>query len=191
MNRPYLGAYSRTHALRPLHSAASLFVCFFAALLLLGDCTAAWAELSARGAFVLIKKIPPGEDLSAVSKFMGAYTSEKVIDAKGGIKLRRWGTSDDKWFIEVLHNGSLVRASRITWSAASRGEQQTIFAQLTTAGKNFFGRTGKFHGSEEAEWGSFDEKWLVRVKMGSSIEDGVTMLSGIRDNRMESAKYGF
>ena len=180
-------------AMKERRSNCAMYVraALLAVLLCLACCTPLRAELSAQGAFVLIKKIPPGEELAAVNKFMGAYTSERVLDAKAGIKVRRWGSPDDRWFIDVLHNGSLVRASRITWHTDSRSEQQTIFAQLTAAGRKFFGRAGKFCGSGEAEWESFDAKWLVRAKMGGGIEDGVTILSGIRDNRMESAKYGF
>ncbi len=174
-----------------IYSVGSVVLFILTALLLCIDSRAARAELSAQGAFVLIKSIPPGESIAAVDKFLGKPAEERTLDQKSGIKVRRWGTPDDSWFMEVLHNGSLVRASRITWSVRSKGEQQTVFAQLTTAGRKFFGRAGKFRGSTEAEWSSFDDKWLVSVKLGDSIEDGVTVLSGIRGDRMESGKYGF
>ena len=170
----------------------AIFMAFFLVpQLLFGGCAPLWAELSAQGSFVLIRKIPPGEEMTSVNKFLWEYSSEKNVGAKDGIKIRRWGSEEDDWFVDVLHNDSLVRASRITWRTSSRGEQQRVFAQLTTAGKKFFGRTGKFRGTSEAEWSSFEEKWLVRVHIGSTVEDGVTMLSGIRDKRMDSAKYGF
>jgi hypothetical protein len=149
------------------------------------------ADLSASGAFTLIRKIPPGEEISEAAKFLGEYESEKTVDAKEGIKIRRWGTPKDEWVFDVLHDGVLVRATRITWVTGSRREQQTIFAQLTSEGKKFFGKTAVFHGFTEAEWTDFGEKWLVLARQGDGPAGGVALLSGIRDAVMDSGKYGF
>jgi hypothetical protein len=92
---------------------------------------------------------------------------------------------------DVLHDGKLVRAARITWITNSRREQQIIFAQLTGEGKKFFGRRAVYNGSTDANWSDFGEKWVVRAKQEDALEDGVTLLSGIRDATMGSAKYGF
>jgi hypothetical protein len=153
--------------------------------------TCSWADLSAAGAFTLLRKIPPGENLAAVSKFLGQHASEKTVDAKEGIKLRKWGALDDNWTFETLHDGSLVRAARITWITGSRGEQQKIFGQLTGEGRRFFGKAATYRGRTVAEWTDFGEKWLVRARQGEGATDGVTLLSGIRDALMDSGKYGF
>jgi hypothetical protein len=149
------------------------------------------AVLSPSGAFTLIRRIPPGESLEDASKFLGNHVSEKTVDAKEGIKIRRWGTADEKWFFEVLHDGSLVRAARVNWVTVSRSEQQKLFGQLTGEGKRFFGKGATFRGRTEAEWTDFGEKWLVRARQGEGMTDGVTLLSGIRDAEMDSGKYGF
>jgi hypothetical protein len=149
------------------------------------------ANLSASGAFTLIQRIPPGEEMEDAVKFLGVHASERTIDAKTGIKVRRWGKESDKWVFDVLHDGDVVRAAKITWITTSRREQQTIFAQLTSQGRKFFGRGGLFHGKSEAEWKDFGEKWLVLAKQEQEISSGVTLLSGIRDARMDSGKYGF
>lgn len=166
-----------------------LFLVAFCVLFL--DGYPAFAELSASGAFSLIRKIPPGEDMKAAGTFLGEYSSEKIVDEKAGIKIRSWGTPDDEWYFDVLHDGKVVRACRITWTTNSRGRQQTIFAQLSTAGKQFFGKPGVFRNQMETEWTDFDGKWLVRAKQGANAWDGVMLLSGIRDQRMDSGKYGF
>jgi hypothetical protein len=149
------------------------------------------AVLSPSGAFTLIRRIPPGESLDDASKFLGKHVSEKTVDTKEKIKLRRWGTADDKWFLEVLHDGSLVRAARINWVTVSKGEQQKIFGQLTGEGRRFFGKGATYKGQMEAEWTDFGEKWLVLARQGNGPTDGVTLLSGIRDAEMGSEKYGF
>ncbi|MDR0649757.1 MAG: hypothetical protein LBF92_10540 [Synergistaceae bacterium] len=149
------------------------------------------AVLSPSGAFTLIRRIPPGEPLGDAAAFLGQHVSEKTVDSKEGIKIRRWGTASDKWFFEVLHDGSLVRAARINWVTASRGEQQKIFGQLTGEGRRFFGKGATYRTRTEAEWTDFGEKWLVLARQGEGPTDGVTLLSGIRDAEMDSGKYGF
>ena len=149
------------------------------------------AVLSPSGAFTLIRRIPPGEELAEAVKFLGPHASEKTVDSKEGVKIRKWGTAQDKWFFEVLHDGTLVRAGRVSWVTDSRGEQQKIFGQLTGEGRRFFGKAATFKGRTEAEWTDFGEKWLVRARQGESYADGVFLLSGIRDALMDSGKYGF
>jgi hypothetical protein len=149
------------------------------------------AVLSPSGAFALIRKVPPGEGVAEASKFLGKHASEKTVDSKEGIKIRRWGMPEDKWFFEVLHDGSLVRAARVSWITGSRGEQQKIFGQLTGEGRRFFGKAAAYNGRTEAEWKDFGEKWLVRARQGEGPTDGVVLLSGIRDALMDSGKYGF
>ncbi|MDR3254335.1 MAG: hypothetical protein LBT31_02035 [Synergistaceae bacterium] len=163
--------------------AALLAIAFFA--------SASFANLSASGAFTLLRKIPPGEDVADAVKFLGVHATERTVDAKTGIKVRRWGTEKDKWVFDVLHDGLVVRAARITWITVSKRDQQMIFGQLTSEGRKFFGRGGEFHGKEEAEWRDIGEKWLVIAKMEKELSNGVTLLSGIRDARMDSGKYGF
>jgi hypothetical protein len=165
------------------------FHVFLAAFFSILACAgASFAELSASGAFTLIRTVPPGEEMASAVEFLGAHASERTIDAKKGIKVRRWGAQKDKWVLDVLHDGDVVRAARVTWLTKSLRERQTIFAQLTGAGKNFFGKSAVFHGKVEAEWTDFGEKWLVRARQG---DDGVALLSGIRDALMDSGQYGF
>jgi hypothetical protein len=161
--------------------------CFF----LLCMCAPSWGELSASGAFTLLGRIPPGEDMAEAVKFLGEHASEKTLNAKEGIKIWRWGAPSDKWMFDVLHDGKLVRAARITWITSSRREQQVLFAQLTGEGRKFFGKRATYNGNTDANWSDFGEKWIVSARQGDSPEDGVTLLSGIRDSDMGSAKYGF
>jgi hypothetical protein len=150
----------------------------------------AFADLSGRYAFTLIQKVPPGELLADASEFLGRHVSERAASGGDGMKIRRWGTQSDSWILEVLHDGDTVRATRVTWTTKAKRDQQIIFSQLTTAGKNFFGKAGKFKGLTEAEWGDFGGRWIVRAKIGEGSQ-GVSLLSGIRDERMDSGKYGF
>jgi hypothetical protein len=149
------------------------------------------AVLSPSGAFTLIRRIPPGEEIAEAAKFLGQHAAERTVDSKEGIKIRRWGTADDKWFFEALHDGTLVRATRVSWVTGSRAEQQKIFGQLTGEGRRFFGKGASYKGRTEAEWTDFGEKWLVRTRQGEGPTDGVFLLSGIRDALMDSGKYGF
>ena len=151
----------------------------------------AFAALSAAAGFSLIRKVPPGEDLVSAGKFLGTYTSEILIDAKAGIKVRRWGDESDSWFFDALHDGKEIKATRVKWTTKSVGEQQSIFAQLTTAGKNAFGRRGKFAGQNEISWSDFEGRWLIVARYGGSVTDGTTLLSGIRSKAFDSGKYGF
>jgi hypothetical protein len=171
--------------------SARVYRTFLSCVFLFCLCAPSWGDLSAPRAFTLLGKIPPGEDMAEAVKFLGKHTSEKTIDAKEGIKIWRWGAQSDKWMFDVLHDGKLVRAARITWMTNSRREQQIIFAQLTSEGRKFFGRRATYRGSTDANWSDFGEKWIVRAKQGDALEEGVTLLSGIRDATMGSAKYGF
>lgn len=150
--------------------------------------TPVWADLSAKSAFTLIRRVAPGDDIREASAFLGDYASER---AAHDMKVRRWGTIDDEWFFDVLHDASQVRATRITWVTKGRRDQQTTYAQLTAEGKRFFGAVGTFNGFEEAEWREMGGKLLVRVRMGKNLEEGVTLLTGIRNDPMSSEKYGF
>lgn len=147
--------------------------------------------LSAADAFSLIRRVPPGEDLAAAGKFLGAYTSEAALDATGALKVCKWGNESDPWFFEALHDGKEIMATRVKWTTKSVAEQQSIFAQLTTAGKKAFERRGKFAGSNEISWNDFDGRWLIVARYGGSVTDGATLLSGIRTKEFNSAKYGF
>ena len=148
------------------------------------------AALSGSGAFVLIQKVAPGTELADASTFLGTYASEEAAEG-AGMKIRRWGDEDDDWMLDVLHDGSVVRATRIIWNTDTKREQQTIFSQLTTAGKKYFSRTAKFQGLDQAEWVEMDGKLLVRARIEPELSDGVTLLTGIRNDAMESGKYGF
>ena len=149
------------------------------------------AALSAKAAFTLIEKVPPGEYYPDAKKFLGPHAAERTVDIGDGIKITRWGKPGDSWIFEVLHDEEDVRATRITWRTKSKGEQQTIFSQLTTAGKNFFGHPAAFKGTGEAQWNDFGGRWIVRARIESDITRGVTLLSGIRDNVMGSERFGF
>ncbi|MDR1650376.1 MAG: hypothetical protein LBR87_01160 [Synergistaceae bacterium] len=149
------------------------------------------AALSAKGAFILLDKVPPGEYLPDAREFLGRPASSRVMDKNLGVGVLRWGSSGDSWFLDVLHDADTVRATRVTWRTKSRGEQQAIFSQLTTAGKNFFGRPAAFRGLSEAEWNDFGGRWIVVARIESDVTRGVTLLSGIRDQAMGSDKFGF
>jgi hypothetical protein len=152
---------------------------------------ASYADLSAQSAFTLIEKVPPGEYYPDAREFLGLPVAERTIDIGQNIKITRWGKSSDTWIFEVLHNEEDVRATRITWRTKSKGEQERIFSQLTTAGKNFFSKPGTFKGTKETEWSDFGNRWIVRLKIGDDLNKGVTLLSGIRDSVMGSDKFGF
>ena len=149
------------------------------------------AALTANSAFVLIQKVPPGEYLPDAKAFLGAPSSERVVDMSLGIKIIRWGRQDDTWTLDVLHDEDTVRATKIIWRTKSRSEQQTIFSQITTAGKNFFGKPAAFNGMNEAEWSDFGGRWIVRATIEQDMTKGVILLSGIRDANMDSGKFGF
>lgn len=160
-----------------------------AAVLAIG--TSAYADLSAKSAFTLTTKVSPGTEFKEATGFLGKHSGEWTVDEAARMKVRRWGTPSDEWYFDVLHNGTVVRATRIIWVTKSRRDQQHKFSQLTTEGKRFFGVSGKFKGSSVAEWTELEDALLINVTMGDKPEDGVTMLTGIRNDKMESAKYGF
>lgn len=147
--------------------------------------------LSASGGFSLIRKVPPGEDLASAKKFLGQHASEISVNAKEGLKVWRWGSENDPWFFDALHDGREIKATRVTWTTKSVREQQNIFAQLSTAGKNSFGKRGKYVGSNEVGWTDFDGRWLIVARYGASAADGTTLLSGIRSKEFDSGKFGF
>jgi hypothetical protein len=151
----------------------------------------AWAELSAKSAFILLEKSPPGEYYPDVKAFLGSASAERTVDIEKDIKITRWGKKAESWMFEVLHDAEQVRAVRITWNTASKSERQRIFSQLTTAGKYFFGSAAAFKGTEEAQWADFDGRWITRARIESDAKKGVTLLSGIRDAAMGSDRYGF
>ncbi|MDR1965160.1 MAG: hypothetical protein LBQ36_00500 [Synergistaceae bacterium] len=161
------------------------------ALLMLLHEAPARAALSANAAFTLLGKVPPGEYMPDAKAFLGLPSSERSIDANKNVKVTRWGKQSDSWIFDVLHDEDTVRATRIVWRTKTKSEQQTIFSQLTTAGKGFFGKPATFRSMDEAEWSDFDGRWIVRAKIETDIAKGVTLLSGIRNNVMDSASFGF
>ena len=162
-----------------------LSVGFFSAFLLWG--TPSWADLSPSGAFALIKRVPPGESVERVSDFLGAHLSERLLNDEGTMKVRRWEVAC-KWFLDVLHDGKQVRAARVVWLTPARGEQSRIFAGLTSAGREQFGRSASFSNRKEARWSQLEGRWIV---VAALEEKGVTLLSAIRDRVKDSSKYGF
>jgi hypothetical protein len=150
----------------------------------------AWADLSAKAAFLLLEKVPPGENYPDARQFLGLPSAEKTVDIEKDIKITRWGKSADSWTFEVLHDAEQVRATRITWRTATKSDQQRIFSQITTAGKNFFGSAAIFKNMEEAQWEDFGGRWITRARIETGYS-GVTLLSGIRDAAMGSDRYGF
>jgi hypothetical protein len=151
----------------------------------------AGAALSANAAFTLIERVPPGEYYPDAREFLGSPSAERTVDIGNGIKVTRWGKLSDSWIFEVLHDAEDVRATRITWRTKSKGDQQTIFSQLTTIGKKFFGKSAAFKGTTEAQWEDFGGRWIVRARIEAELERGVTLLSGIRDSAMGSDRFGF
>jgi len=149
------------------------------------------AALSAKSAFTLLEKVPPGEYYPDAKDFLGPPSSERTVDNEAGVKVTRWGKSGDTWIFEVLHDEEDVRATRITWRTKSKSEQQSIFSQLTSAGKTFFGKPASFKGMTEAQWDDFGGRWITRAKIENDIAKGVTLLSGIRDAAVGSDKFGF
>jgi len=150
-----------------------------------------YATLSARSAFTLLEKVPPGEYYPDAKNFLGSPSSERVVDIGEGIKITRWGRHNDTWIFEVLHDDEDVRATRITWRTKTKSDQQTIFSQLTTVGKQYFGKTAVFSGMNEAQWDDLGGRWIVRARLEEDLARGVTLLSGIRDNVMGSERFGF
>ena len=149
----------------------------------------ALADLSPRSAFVLVRRVAPGDTFKDATAFLGAHAAEWGME--GGLKLRRWGTAADEWIFDVLHDARVVRATRITWNVRGRRDQQRLFSQLTTEGRKFFGFAAKFRGQTEAEWTELDGTLLVRAKLEDAPEGGVTLLTGIRQDKMQSETYGF
>ena len=172
-------------------STASVVLILAVILFALLSESPSYATLSARSAFTLLEKVPPGEYYPDAKNFLGSPSSERIVDIDGGIKITRWGRPDDTWIFEVLHDNEDVRATRITWRAKTKSDQQTIFSQLTTVGKQFFGKTAKFNGMNEAQWDDLGGRWIVRARLEEDIARGVTLLSGIRDNVMGSDRFGF
>jgi hypothetical protein len=168
---------------------ASIFA--LAAIFFLTAPPPADASLSAKSAFTLLEKAPPGEDLAAAKKFLGPASYERDADAKLGMKILRWGSPEDSWRLEMLHDIDTVRATRIIWKTKTLREQQNIFSQLTTEGNRFFGTRASFSGKNAAEWSDFDGRWIVRATLEGEVRKGVTLLSGIRDAVMGSEQYGF
>ena len=162
-----------------------VFVGFLFVFLLLD--TPSWADLSPSGAFTLIKRVPPGESIDRVSDFLGEPLSDRLLNDEGTMKIRRWEV-EGKWFLEVLHDGKQVRAARVTWLTPARGEQSRIFAGLTSAGREQFGRSASFSNRKEARWSELEGRWIV---VAALEEKGVTLLSAIRDRIKDSSKYGF
>ena len=162
-----------------------VFVGFLFVFLLLD--TPSWADLSPSGAFTLIKRVPPGESIDRVSDFLGEPLSDRLLNDEGTMKIRRWEVAG-KWFLDVLHDGKQVRAARVVWLTPARGEQSRIFAGLTGAGREQFGRSASFSNRKEARWSQLEGRWIV---VAALEEKGVTLLSAIRDKIKDSSKYGF
>jgi hypothetical protein len=174
-----------------MRRAARFFVLLFAAALAASWANPAFAALSAQKAFVLIRSVPPGEEIERAAEFLGTNSTERSINGAAGIKIRRWGGQEDEWFLELLHDGRLVMASRVTWRTKTKRDQQTVFSQLTSAGKKYFGRTAKFKSQTEAEWTEAGGTLLVKAVMKEALSEGVILLTGVRDKEVNSGKYGF
>jgi hypothetical protein len=162
-----------------------------AALAVLVMAGTAAADLSAKAAFTLIERVPPGEYYPDARRFLGPPSAERTVDIGEGIKITRWGKPADSWVFEVLHDADDVRATRITWRTKSKGDRYVIFSQLTTAGNAFFGRPAAFKGEGEAQWDDFGGQWIIRARIEEDLSRGVTLLSGIRDSAMGSDRFGF
>ncbi len=176
---------------RDVFVAIAMFVLliFFAVLALALFAEDASAELSPRGAFVLVRRVAPGDAFKDATAFLGTYAAE--WDAADNLKVRRWGTAADEWIFDVLHDARVVRATRVTWHVRGRRDQQRLFAQLTTEGRKFFGFAANFRGQTEAEWTELDGALLVRARIGEGADGGVTLLTGVRNDKMQSETYGF
>lgn len=149
------------------------------------------AALSASGAFVLIRKVAPGDEFSDAAKFLGQHASERSSMGGKRMKITRWGSESDEWIFDVLHDGETVRATRIIWNTRTKRDQQTIFSQLTSEGRKYFGRAATFDGFDQAEWKELGGKLLVQARIEPEITQGVTLLTGIRNDEKESLTHGF
>lgn len=170
---------------KKLSRSASAFTAAILAVISLCGC--AHASLSARSAYVLIGRVAPGDSLEDAAKFLGAHTSER---ANGGDIVRTWGSDADEWKFDVLHDGKSVRATRITWRAENRRDRLTIFGQLTTEGRRYFGHAAKFPDFDTAEWSELDGRLLVRaaVRHDAGI---VSLLAGMRGGSRATDASGF
>jgi hypothetical protein len=164
---------------------------FFSAALTILCAASATADLSPRGAFVLVRRVAPGDTLNDATAFLGAHAVEWAVDAAAGLKLRRWGEASDEWVFDVLHDTRVVRATRITWNVRGMRDKQRLFSRLTTEGRKFFGFPAKSRGLTEADWTELGGTLLVRARLSDEREGGVTLLTGIRGDGLESEKYGF
>lgn len=159
-----------------------------AAALMAALCGAAYAELSARSAFVLVRRVAPGDSLADAVSFLGEHYDETDVS---GLRVRRWGDEAAEWTFDVLHDGARVRATRITWRTPGRREQQRVFSQLTTEGRRFFGSAARSDGTRSAEWRELEGTILVRATMSDAIDGGVSLTVAVRNDAMTSEPYGF
>ena len=165
-----------------------VFIFAALAVLMAGEAS---AKLSGSQAFILIKKVPPGETLEKAVEFLGPHTTENTLDEEAGIKVRIWDIKDSKWSLDILHDGKVVRAAKVRWWKQDRGSASIVFAEMTVAGKKDFGKPGKFSkngDTDESYWEEMSGHWLVLAKRSG---DMVTLLSGIRNDEKESLRYGF
>lgn len=169
------------------NSFSKYLFCAFVFFILMGNPILAEASLSPSNAFTLIKKIPPGLPLPQAETFLGAHTSERLIEEVTPIKVRRWEIKGE-WALDMLHDEKQVRAVRVIWLTQANGEKSRLFGGLTRAGRSSFGRAGVFKGLNESTWKEMDGSWLI---VASKSDKGVTLLSAIRDSKKGSDKYGF
>lgn len=168
--------------------AKKIFVMACAAAFVLAMCGACCAALSARGAFVLVRRVAPGDSLEGAAQFLGEHDDE--VEASD-LRVRRWGDGSAEWTFDVLHDGARVRATRITWRTQGRRDQQRVFAELTAEGKRSFGAAAQSDGSRAAQWTELEGTILVRATMAEAIDGGVSLTVGVRNDKMTSEPYGF
>lgn len=149
----------------------------------------AFASLSPGSAFALTQRVAPGDDLRLCIQFLGDHTMEAPVS--GDVTVMTWGSVFDEWMLEVLNDGRFVRATRITWNVKGRRDQQRLFAQITSEGRQFFGYAPKFVDSSTAEWRELEGSLVMRAHIADELDGGVSLLTGVRSDAMASDVYGF
>lgn len=147
------------------------------------------ATLSPGSAFALTQHVAPGEDLRVSMAYLGDHTMEAPLS--GDLTVMTWGSPLDEWMLDVLNDGRYVRATRITWNVKGRRAQQTLFAQITSEGRKFFGTAPRFVDGSTAEWRELEGSLIMRAHIADELDGGVSLLTGVRNDAMASDIYGF
>lgn len=153
---------------------------------LVGACESS-ASLSARSAFTLIGRVAPGDALTDAVEFLGSHASERE---SGGAFVWTWGTGDDEWTFDVLHDGATVRATRVVWQEDDRRTRLSLFGQITSEGRRNFERAARFPRSDVAEWRELDGHLLVRAEIDDARRT-VSLLTGVRGGKYATDANGF